>query len=94
MTLPCLQRDITAIADCIDDLHLSINSSKCNCIIALKKNKQPHLPPIGLKLGGNIIEQVKSYRYLGVLINEHNYILVRTYQTSMFKGEKVNWNAL
>ena len=31
----CLQRDITAIADCTDDLHLSINSSKCKYIIAL-----------------------------------------------------------
>ena len=35
----CLQRDITAIADCIDNLHLSINSSKMQIhIIALKKN--------------------------------------------------------
>ena len=34
----CLQRDITTIADCIDDLYLSINSSKCKYIIALKKS--------------------------------------------------------
>ena len=30
----CLQRYITAIADCIDNLHLSINSSTCKYIIA------------------------------------------------------------
>ena len=66
----CLQRAITAIADCIDDLHLSINSSKCKYIIIPREKKQPHLPPIGLELGGNIIEQVKSYCYLGILVNE------------------------
>ena len=36
----------------------------------IEKKKQPHLPPIGLGLGGNVIEQVKSYHYLEILVNE------------------------
>ena len=65
-----LQKDITSITDCIQHLHLSMNVAKCKYIIATKK-RQPDVPPAGLQLGGVIIEQVKQYRYLGVLVNEH-----------------------
>ena len=65
-----LQKDITSITDCIQILHLSMNVAKCKYIIATKK-RQPDVPPVGLQLGGVIIEQVKQYRYLGVLVNEH-----------------------
>ena len=66
----CLQRDITAIADCIDDLHLSIYQFiEMQIHNRIEKKKLSHLPPIGLELGGNVIEQVKSCRYLGVLVN-------------------------
>ena len=65
-----LQRDITSITDCIQHLHLSMNATKCKYIIATKK-RQPDVPPVGLQLGGVIIEQVKQYRYLGVFVNEH-----------------------
>ena len=70
-----LQKDITSITDCIQHLHLSMNATKCKYIIATKK-RQPDVPPVGLQLGGVIIEHVKQYRYLGVLVNEHYYILV------------------
>ena len=68
-----LQKDITSITDCIQHLHLSMNVAKCKYIIATKK-RQPDVPPVGLQLGGVIIEQVKQYRYLGVLVNEHTCI--------------------
>ena len=45
-------------------------SQSIKYIIATKK-RQPDVPPVGLQLGGVIIEQVKQYRYLGVLVNEH-----------------------
>ena len=47
--------------------HLTLNSSKCKYLIASRK-RQPHLPPRGLLLGDCILEQVQSYRYLGVLV--------------------------
>ena len=68
-----LQKDTTSITDCIQHLNLSMNVAKCKYIIATKK-RQPDVPPVGLQLGGVIIEQVKQYRYLGLLVNEHNII--------------------
>ena len=55
---------------CVPVIHLSMNVAKCKYIIATKK-RQPDVPPVGLQLGGVIIEQVKQYRYLGVLVDEH-----------------------
>ena len=64
-----LQRDIDTIANCIDNLRLSLNTSKCKYIIVSRK-KQPTIPLMGLHLNNDILEQVTSYRYLGVLISQ------------------------
>ena len=64
-----LQRDIDIIANCIDNLRLSLNTAKCKYIIVSRK-KQPTIPLMGLHLNNDILEQVTSYRYLGVLISQ------------------------
>ena len=63
-----LQEDINAISECTSACHLTLNASKCKYLIASRK-RQPHLPPPGgLLLGDCILEQVHSYRYLGILV--------------------------
>ena len=41
-----LQSDIDTIANCIDNLRLSLNTLKCRYIIVSRK-KQPIIPPMG-----------------------------------------------
>jgi len=60
-----LQRDTDAIHECIKTCHLSLNPSKCKYLIASRR-RQPHLPPTGLVIGNDTLEQVDCYRYLGV----------------------------
>ena len=62
-----LQRDIDAIQECISKCHLTLNPSKCKYLIASRR-KQPHLPPTRLFIGRDVLEQVDSYHYLGVLV--------------------------
>jgi len=63
-----LQTDIDAIQDCISANYLTMNPHKCKYLICSRKI-HPHLPPSGLLLGGITLEQVESYRYLGVLVS-------------------------
>ena len=62
-----LQQDIDAINGCTRACHLKLNPSKCKYIIASKK-RHPLYPSSGLFLGSCIMEQVDSYRYLGVTV--------------------------
>ena len=61
------QIDIDAIVECRSAHHLIVNPAKCKYLVASRK-QQPHLPPGGLLLGDCALEQVHSYRYLGVLV--------------------------
>ena len=63
-----LQTDIDAIQDCISTNYLTMNPHKCKYLICSRKI-HPHLPPSGLLLGGVTLDQVESYRYLGVLVS-------------------------
>ena len=63
-----LQTDIDAIQDCISTNYLTMNPHKCKYLICSSKI-HPHLPPSGLLLGGVTLDQVESYRYLGVLVS-------------------------
>ena len=45
----------------------TLNPAKCRYLIASRK-RQSILPPGGLLLGNCALEQVHSYRYLGVLV--------------------------
>ena len=62
-----LQKDIDAIAECTKASHLTLNPAKCRYLIASRK-RQSILPPGGLLLDNCALEQVHSYRYLGVLV--------------------------
>ncbi len=62
-----IQKDIDAIFERTNSCHLTLNAAKCKYIIASRK-RQPHLPSGGLLLGNCTMEQVHSYRYLGVLV--------------------------
>ena len=48
-------------------IYLTMNPSKCKYLICSRK-RQPYLPPTGLLLADTVLEQVDSYRYLGVLV--------------------------
>ena len=63
-----LQRDINTFHKCTSTCHLTLNPSKCKYTI-VSKRRQPHLPPVGLRLHSSVLEQVESYRYLGVLLS-------------------------
>lgn len=63
-----LQSDINTIHDCISASHLTLNPSKCKYLICSKK-RHPYLPSAGLQLDGIALEQVNSYRYLGVVVS-------------------------
>ena len=65
-----LQEDMTNIANEIEKLHLTLNTSKCKYIVGSRK-RQPLLPPGGLFINGSVIEQVENYCYLGVMVNQH-----------------------
>ena len=76
-----LQRDIDAIQECISKCHLTLNPSKCKYLIVSRK-REPHLPRTRLFIGRDVLEQVDSYRYLGVLVTsklswaDHNHICI------------------
>ena len=77
-----LQIDIDTIEDCISINHFTLNPQKCKYLICSRK-RQPHLPPIGLLLGGETLEHVESYRYLYRSIGDVEANLVRSHGTDM-----------
>lgn len=62
-----LQSDLDAIHECISASFLTLNPLKCKYIVCSRK-RHPCIPPTGLLLAGTVLEQVESYRYLGVLV--------------------------
>ena len=62
-----LREDINVIYECTSACHLPLNPLKCKYLIASRK-QQLDLTPGGLLLGDYTMEQVDSYRYLGVLV--------------------------
>lgn len=61
------QHSVTAIEHWSSDNHLQLNALKCKCMIISRK-KKPITPQCALILNGNNLEQVKSYKYLGLLL--------------------------
>ena len=64
-----LQADLNLISSSISNLHLSLNATKCKYIVASRK-KGPNLPSLRLYLDGEVMQQVSSYRYLGIHVTE------------------------
>ena len=61
-----LQDDIESIKNWTDSNHLSLNTKKCKCMLVSRKSGPRQ--PLSFKLGGDVLEQVKTFKYLGVLI--------------------------
>ena len=62
-----LQSDIDRISDWVSCNHLTLNSSKCKTMIISRK-RNPAQPP-QLILNGTPLEQVETFKYLGVLLS-------------------------
>ena len=61
-----LQTDINKISGWADANYLEFNTNKCKTMILTRKSKPGSFPPLQLK---NVtLEQVESYKYLGVTI--------------------------
>ena len=62
-----LQDDIESIQNWTDSNHLSLNTKKCKCMLVSRKRGPRQ--PLSFKLGGDVLEQVQTFKYLGVLIS-------------------------
>ena len=59
------QNDINSIVQWVDENLLTLNTSKCKCMLLTRKvNTMPHL-----FLNNDLIEEVRSYKYLGVTVS-------------------------
>ena len=63
-----IQEDISAVEDWSTDNYLTLNPKKCKYMIISRKRVTP-LPETPLILGGSVLAQVDTYKYLGVLLN-------------------------
>lgn len=61
------QHSVSAIEHWSSENHLQLNALKCKSMIISRK-KEPITPQCALMLNGNNLEQVKSYKYLGLLL--------------------------
>ena len=59
----------TTITNHIEELHLTLNASKCKYILGSRK-RQPLLPPQEISISSCQIERVQSYCYLEVIVNQ------------------------
>ena len=62
-----LQSDINSVASWITQHHLSFNTSKCKCMTVTRLRQNSVSPPV-LQLNGKPMENVTSYKYLGVTL--------------------------
>ena len=61
-----LQEDVNRIQEWVNTNYLSLNPSKCKCMLVTRR-KSTHTT--SLYLGNNILEQVETFKYLGVLLS-------------------------
>ena len=61
------QSDINAVSSCLTSKYLSLNASKCCCLL-LSRKRLLSIPLPSLTVGDASLTQVSCYRYLGVLI--------------------------
>ena len=62
-----LQEDICTISSFLDHKHLSLNEDKCRTMLISGKRSNS-IPPPTLYLNAKVLQQVSSYKYLGVII--------------------------
>ena len=61
-----LQEDVNRIQEWVNTNYLSLNPSKCKCMLVTRR-KSTHAT--SLYLGNTILEQVETFKYLGVLLS-------------------------
>ena len=64
----CLQSDLDSVADWLDSSRLRLNVEKSNCMLIGSRQRVAN-KGLGISVGGNMLTQVNSVRYLGVLID-------------------------
>ena len=62
-----LQDDIISIKNWTEKNYLSLNAKKCKCMLVSRKRGTRQ--PLSFNLGGDVLEQVQTFKYLGVLIS-------------------------
>ncbi len=67
--LQCLQSDINKISEWVDHNHLKLNPSKCKCMLVSRKRRPAQ--PLSFLLSGATIEQVETFKYLGVHLSSN-----------------------
>lgn len=65
-----LQSDINAVSTCLASKYLSLNATKCCCLL-LSRTRIHSIPIQSLTLNDAPLAQVSSYKYLGVLITSN-----------------------
>ena len=63
-----LQSDLDSVADWLDSSRLCLNVEKSNCMLIGSRQRVAN-KGLGISVGGNMLTQVNSVRYLGVLID-------------------------
>jgi len=86
MDIQCLQNDISSVEEWVQHNYLTLNTSKCKSMIVSRKKSQPY--PSTLTLGGQRLEQVESFKYLGVLLSS-NLSFSQHIQTICAKARKI-----
>ena len=81
-----LQNDVTSVEEWIQCNHLKLNTSKCKSMIVSRKKSQSY--SFSLTLGGKQLEQVESFKYLGVLLS-NNLSFSQHIQTICTKARKI-----
>ena len=64
--LAALQQDIISLSDWVDVNSLSFNTSKCKWMLIARKSLASH--HVSLTIGGDILERVDNFKYLGITI--------------------------
>ncbi len=84
--IQCLQNDVTCLEEWVQHNHLTLNTSMCKSMIVSRKKSQPY--PSALTLGGQHLEQVERFKYLGVLLSS-NLSFSQHIQTICAKARKI-----
>ena len=64
----CLQLDLTSVATWLGSSRLCLNVDKSNCMLIGSRQRVSHRT-LSVSVGGSVLSQVHSVRYLGVLID-------------------------
>ena len=63
-----LQQDVNKLQTWVDSAHLSLNPGKCKCMVISRK---PVVPSVTVTLGESILEQVNTFKYLGIMLSSN-----------------------